>query len=65
VGVLASLRNRLGANWAVDGASGFYFRWRLRPQLEREVEVGAVALTSLRPERSWNPQVGIILSTHL
>ncbi len=45
LGVLASVRNRLTANWAVDGASGFYFRWRVRPQLEREFAIGEVALT--------------------
>jgi hypothetical protein len=54
LGVLASVRNRLGANWAVDGASGFYFRWRLRPQLEREFDIGEVALTPyLNAELFW------------
>lgn len=45
LGLLGSVRNRLSVNWAVNGASGFYFRWRLRPQLEREFAVGTVALT--------------------
>jgi hypothetical protein len=45
LGVLASLRNRLSFSWAVDPASGFSFRYRLRPQLEREFAVGGAPLT--------------------
>lgn len=42
---LLSLRNRLAANWQVDGASGFYFRYRLRLQAEREFRIGKTAVT--------------------
>jgi hypothetical protein len=110
LGVLASLRNRVSFNWGVDPASGFYFLYRLRPQLEREfpawgvpitpyvnaevvwqsppamwtqfriqgglqvgfdllargqtLEVNYEVITSLQPGRSWNPQLGVILSSY-
>jgi len=43
--ILASLRNRVSFNWAVDGASGFFFRYRGRFQLEREFDVARVPVT--------------------
>ncbi len=43
--ILASLRNRVSFNWAVDGASGFTFRYRGRFQLEREFDVARVPVT--------------------
>ena len=43
--VLLSLRNRVTANWMVDGAQGFYFRYRARLQAEREFPVGQIPIT--------------------
>ncbi len=109
-GILASVRNRVSFNWAVEGASGFFFRYRVRPRLEREfdvlgvpvtpfvdvelfwqqppamwtqfrvegglqvgfdafargqtIEVNYAAITALQPSRSWNPQIGLILSSY-
>jgi hypothetical protein len=45
LGLLVSLRNRVSFNGAVDPSSGFFLRYRLRPQLEREFAVGGVPLT--------------------
>jgi hypothetical protein len=44
-GILASFRNRVSFNWQVDGASGFYFVYRGRLQLEREFDVARVPIT--------------------
>ena len=43
--VLLSVRNRVSFNWQVDGASGFFFRYRGRFQVEREFDVGGLPLT--------------------
>jgi hypothetical protein len=43
--LLASFRNRLGFDWAVDGGSGFSFRYRGRFQVEREFEAGPSSIT--------------------
>ena len=43
--IQASLRNRVSFSWAVDGASGFTFRYRGRFQLEREFDVATVPVT--------------------
>jgi hypothetical protein len=43
--LVVSVRNRFSFNWATDGASGFYFRYRGRLQLEREFDVMKVPVT--------------------
>ncbi len=43
--ILVSLRNRVSFNWPVDGASGSFFRFRGRLQLEREFDVGTLPVT--------------------
>lgn len=43
--ILVSVRNRVSFNWAVDGGSGFFFRYRGRLQLEREFDVAKIPFT--------------------
>ena len=43
--IVASVRNRVSFNWQVDGATGFFFRYRGRFQLEREIDVGGLPFT--------------------
>ncbi len=43
--IQVSLRSRVSFSWAVDGASGFSFRYRGRLQLEREFDVAALPIT--------------------
>jgi hypothetical protein len=56
-GILSSVRNRVSFNWAVDGASGFFFVYRGRFQLEREIEVGRAPITPyVNVEFLWQQQ---------
>ena len=56
-GILASLRNRVSFNWAVAGASGFFFVYRGRLQLEREFDAGPVPITPyVNVELLWQRQ---------
>lgn len=55
--LLASFRNRVSFNWAVDGASGSFFVYRGRFQLEREFDVGRVPITPyVNVEFLWQRQ---------
>ena len=56
-GFLVSLRNRVSFNWLVQGATGSYFRYRGRLQLEREFDVARVPITPfVNAEVVWQHQ---------
>ena len=48
-GILATLRGRVEAQWELDEPTGFTWRLRVRPQLEREFELSREGGTSLTP----------------
>jgi hypothetical protein len=56
-GFLVSLRNRASFSWLVHGATGSYFRYRGRLQLEREFDVARVPITPfVNAELVWQQQ---------
>jgi hypothetical protein len=77
-GILATYRTRVEAQWQLDASSSFTWRFRLRPQLEREFVLSPEAGTSLTPfanvEFIWTTaqdmwaqfrmQVGLQLGVH-
>ena len=48
-GILATLRNRIEAQWQLDEPTSFIWRLRARPQLEREFALSPEGDTSLTP----------------
>ena len=52
--ILATLRNRVEAQWQLDEPTSFVWRLRARPQLEWEFALSSRPVPRSRPSRTWS-----------